>query len=210
MPARPCLPLALLLLLPTAAPAAAQAGLDAPHGAPPVAAVAPAAWPPASPAWRLDVDLFTPGMGLVLHEAQDDWIVDPDGRSLDAMIAGQIGLRFARRSGHGFYLNGGFFSAISPTYLVGEAGYLHRFRLVGDDARGLGIDLSAGLTGGHGDTGNRDGGLRGGANAGLSLDWRGGGFVVGGEVRTRLLGGPGGPELVTTVMGRLTFGFWGM
>jgi hypothetical protein len=34
--------------------------------------------------------------------------------------------------------------------------------------------------------------------------------VVGGEVRTRLLGGPGGPELVTTVMGRLTFGFWGM
>lgn len=162
---------------------------------PPLPAVAPR-----PPSYRLDVDLLTPSVFFTTRASAPD-----------VLLSGQVGLRLALPSGAGAFLDGSFSAGfLGPFYVLGEAGYLHRFRLFGDDARGLGLDLEGGMSAGEVSAVTNGGGAVLGPNAALSLDWREGAFVVGLMVRYRALFEveTGAVEHAPSITLRVTFGFW--
>lgn len=161
----------------------------------------------AVPRYRLDVDAFTPGGFLVVRER--DGSAEP---YVDGFLSGQVGVRLAFANGSGLYLDPSFSMALTgPLFALVETGYLHRLRLTGDDARGVGIDLELGASIGHQSSDwarNLDEGLVGGPNAGVSLDYREGAFVVGLLVRYRALyDGLGISHMISATI-RIGVGTW--
>lgn len=133
----------------------------------------------------------------------------PDDDALIGSLGGHIVL--AHQSGHGVRV--GLVATFSemPVNLTlaerqsfsADVGYVHRLRLVGDDRRGLGLDLGAGISVGNAsddgdscwgcttarpDPNRVASGAYLGGNAGVSLDVRLSAFLVGLDVRTRLMG----------------------
>lgn len=171
------------------------------------AAAAQDAEPPASPtAPPVRIDLDAPSIGLAANTL---------GTGPSAFYEG-VGVRAVARTG-----DGGFFSAsmidsnaftgiggatgASSGGLLFDMGYLRRFRLVGDDRFGLGLDVQGGFSvaelwfsqGGGFFCGTScrpepvpeslADGLHAGVNVGGSIDFRAWDFTVGIDVRYRAL-----------------------
>jgi hypothetical protein len=194
------LPLALALLLGAALLPAALL---------PAAEAHAQATAPQPPSWRLDIDLFTPGAGIATLLGYQDGGSFATPTDLNVgLISGQVGARLAFADGNGAYFDFSV-SATSDTWLLGEAGYLYRLRLVGDDVEGLALDLAGGLSFGGSTGGTLYFEGRFGPHVGASIDWRSGNFVLGFMVRSRVLFLGPATELVNTAILRVTFGFWG-
>jgi hypothetical protein len=154
----------------------------------------------APPAYRVDFDIFTPG-AFFTHSGFDTYDRTRGG------ISGQLGVRAAWASGHGFFIDTSLSSAINPTYALLESGYLHRLRLTGDDSGGLGLEFQGGASLGY-YSDSRDSAI-GGVNAAISFDGRAGALVLGIMVRYRGLYDGEVLHHVTSAILRVTFGFWG-
>lgn len=158
----------------------------------------------AAPALRIDVDLPSIGVG---------------GGSLrgDPALTASAGARIAARTGDGGYLGVTLYDGSPGTTFLGpspaqasafvfDAGYLRRFRLVGDDRLGLVPDVQGGFSIGSLELRQaRNGlcfssgtplpqvpesvadGLRAGANVGASFDVRLRGFTIGIDARHRIV-----------------------
>ncbi len=97
-----------------------------------------------APEWRVDVGVPSVGVGTATDA----------GNAGNAMLAVGVHVALAHRSGHGFSIAGEyttsslFFGAGRSSALI-DADYRYRFRLLGDDRVGIGLDLGAGLSGGE-------------------------------------------------------------
>lgn len=154
---------------------------------------------------RLDFELPTVGVGSWTNNSQ-------------ILIAAGLGIVLAHHSGNGAALRfrGGSQVFGADIYTV-DLGYLHRFRVSGDDRRGIGITVGTGLALGQGD--DRQGfltttdgplpdGGKGGIYADLALERRWQGFLIGAGASYHALlpfEGSGGVQHV--VEGHLTLGF---
>ena len=143
----------------------------------------------AAPRYRVDLDVFTPGWFVAARERGE-----PNGWDPVTFLSGQLGVRAAFRG---------------PVYLLHEVGYLHRFRLQGDDARGLALEQQAGLSGGYLDGSVAGSGPIGGPNVAVSIDGRVDAFVLGLMIRHRVLFDGARTQQMTSAILRVTFGFWG-
>jgi hypothetical protein len=154
----------------------------------------------ATPEWRVDMGVPSVGVGVVTDVNPDD-----EGRNLG--IGAHVTV--AHRSGHGVRVGlafslGGLGGTERRNSSFVDAGYVHRFRLVGDDRLGLGLDVGGGLSVGSViDRGYDCSALNGvfcmsipdprrvadgahlGINAGASFDLRLFGFTMGLDVRGR-------------------------
>lgn len=183
-----------------------------------------------APEWRVDVGVPSAGIGAATDVPGDDALVGAIGAHATV----------AHRSGHGARIGVGYTwsdtfinlgSTDRTSYFVDTA-YVHRFRLVGDDRLGLGLDLGGGVSfggasdrgdscwGGCGPSGRPDpervaNGAYLGVNAGASLDLRLSAFTMGLDVRGRAMGAlertsdqssPTQAELITSLY--LGFGFY--
>lgn len=158
-----------------------------------------------APRYRVDLDVFTPGWFVAARDRGE-----PNGWDTVTFLSGQVGVRAAFRAGHGFFTDVSLSSgALEPVYLLHEVGYLHRFRLEGDDARGLALELQAGLSGGYWDGSVAGSGPIGGPNVAVSIDGRVDAFVLGLMIRHRVLFDGARTQQMTSAILRVTFGFWG-
>jgi len=176
-------------------------------------AIAPAT--PSAPEWRSDVTI--PSMGIAVTPA-------------NAGLSIGVGVRLAHVSGHGVRLDVGYSPLIldQEVYSRGvDLSYLYRFRLLGNDRVGLGLDLAAGLAfqelryrhtigffmGPHYTPETED--VADGANMGgvvsVALDGRFYGFVIGVDVRAHGVYGlqaePGDRPFHGDVSANFTIGF---
>jgi hypothetical protein len=147
---------------------------------------------PRSPEWRVDVGLPSMGVGTAT-----------DLPSTSTMLQLGSHVTVAHRSGHGARIGvGTSFNGLlseSRSAAIVDAGYVHRFRLTGDDRLGLGLDVGGGLSVGHiADSGGLcfgectprtavSDGAHLGLNAGASLDVRAWVFTAGLDVRGRTM-----------------------
>ncbi len=166
--------------------------------------------PAPAPTWR--VELVGPSLGIGVFLAP--------AASYERNIVSLSGeLRFAHRTGHGALFRMGWGSNLWGGGWVGELAYLHRFRLVGHDAMGVGLDLSVGptLAALRHDEGTVPAGNALGGHVGVSLDGRIHGLTISLAGQYRVFvpwrgppnGGPVGPEHALTLMVGLGLAFYG-
>lgn len=182
-----------------------------------------------APPIRVDVEFPVLGLGATTadtHGTEISWgagvsVVEPGGNGLHVGVR-----RFTTSMGDGLL-------GPTPARVEGDVvdvGYVHRFRLVGDDRLGLGLDLTGGLTVGHmsfeqaaggwcwSDCGSPPrvdehfaDGWQAGTNVGASLDGRIYGFTLGLQVRAHAYAGlrpEAGDDVVQgDVHASLYFGF---
>ncbi len=147
-----------------------------------------------APEWRVDVGVPSVGLGTATDVSS-------------ATLAVGVHVAVAHRSGHGFsiageYTTSNLFFQIGRNAALIDADYRYRFRLLGDDRVGVGLDLGAGLSGGEVAEGLSVGNVSGadpttmpsvssgaylGSNLDASLDLRLSVFYMGVRARARAL-----------------------